>query len=63
MLCDETGAFYADQFGSADVPLGFEPMGQDDCRGVSVGIDILSSVGTAGALMGTSNMVLDILRT
>ena len=54
MLCDETGAFYADQFGSADVPLGFEPMGQEIAEELGDGIDIFcASVGTAGALMGT----------
>ena len=53
-LCDETGAFYADQFGSADVPLGFEPMGQEIAEELGDGIDIFcASVGTAGALMGT----------
>ena len=46
--------FYADQFGSKDVVLGYEPMGIEIAGQIDQKVDLLcASVGTGGALMGT----------
>ena len=46
--------FYADQFGSKDVVLGYQPMGIEIFNQIQGNIDVLcASVGTGGALMGT----------
>jgi cysteine synthase A len=51
---EELGAFYADQFGSKDVTLGYEPMGQEISKQIDGNVDLLcAAVGTSGALMGT----------
>jgi len=53
---DELGAFYVDQFGSADVTLGYEPMGQEIAEQINGNVDLLcGAVGTGGTLMGTLN--------
>lgn len=53
---DELGVFYADQFGSSDVTLGYEPMGQEIAQQINGNVDLLyGAVGTDGALMGTLN--------
>jgi len=39
-LCDESGAYYADQFGSPDVTFGFEPMGQEIAGALGKEIDV-----------------------
>ena len=46
-LVSKEGCFYADQFGSPDVLVGYEPMGAVDL--------ICAGVGTGGALMGAVN--------
>ena len=52
-LCDTSNAYYADQFGSPDVTLGYEPMGQEIANSLDRNIDIFcASVGTGGAIMG-----------
>ena len=52
-ICETSDAYYADQFGSADVPLGFQPMGQEIASALDREIDMFcASVGTGGALMG-----------
>ena len=46
--------FYADQFGSKDVVLGYEPMGTEIAGQIDQKVDLFcASVGTGGALMGT----------
>ena len=53
-LCDNSNAYYADQFGSPDVTLGYEPMGQEIAISLDHNVDIFcASVGTGGAIMGT----------
>ena len=53
-LCDNSNAYYADQFGSPDVTLGYEPMGQEIANSLDRNIDVFcASVGTGGAIMGT----------
>ena len=53
-LADEPGSFYADQFGSPDVPAGFVPMGLEIAQQAPAGIDVIcAGVGTGGALMST----------
>lgn len=52
-IAAEPGSFYADQFGSKDVPAGYRPMGREIARQVTGGIDaICAGVGTGAALMG-----------
>ena len=46
--------FYADQFGSKDVTLGYKPMGIEIADQIGGEGDLLcASVGTGGALMGS----------
>ena len=53
-LCDDANAYYVDQFGSSDVTVGYEPMGQEIADALDCDVDLLcASVGTGGALMGT----------
>ena len=53
-LADAPGAFYADQFGSPDVPRGYHPMGAEIAAQLGGAPDVLCmAVGTGGALMGT----------
>ncbi len=53
-LCDDKNAYYVDQFGSPDVTVGYEPMGQEIADALDRHVDVLcASVGTGGALMGT----------
>ena len=45
---------FADQFGSKDVVLGYQPMGFEIAQQIEGKVDLLcASVGTGGALMGT----------
>ena len=58
LLCaekvNELNGFYADQFGSKDVTLGYKPMGIEIADQIGGEVDLLcASVGTGGALMGT----------
>ena len=53
-LCNTSNAYYRDQFGSPDVTVGYEPMGQEIANTLGCDIDLFcASVGTGGALMGT----------
>lgn len=52
-LAAEPGSFYADQFGSPDVRLGYAPMGTEIAEQTGGRVDVVcAGVGTAGALMG-----------
>lgn len=52
-LSKKGNTFYADQFGSTDVTLGYEPMGKEIGNQLDGEIDVLcASVGTGGAIMG-----------
>ena len=51
-LSKKGNTFYADQFGSTDVTLGYEPMGKEIGNQLDGEIDVLcASVGTGGAIM------------
>lgn len=53
-LADQPGHYYADQFGSPDVRLGYAPMGAEIASELEGDLDVLCvAVGTGGALMGT----------
>jgi cysteine synthase A len=53
-LAEEPGHYYADQFGSSDVRLGYATMGAEIAEGLDGDVDALCvAVGTGGALMGT----------
>lgn len=51
----EPGSFYADQFGSPDVPVGYVPMGREIAEQTGGRVDVFcAGVGTGGALMGAT---------
>lgn len=53
-LASEPGSYYADQFGSVDVPAGYVPMGVEIAEQAAGKVDVVcAGVGTGGALMGT----------
>lgn len=57
-LATEPGSFYADQFGSPDVPAGYQSLGAEISATLTAVTDgrldvICAGVGTGGALMGT----------
>ncbi|GLI27681.1 cysteine synthase [Agromyces rhizosphaerae] len=53
-LAEAPHAYYADQFGSPDVPRGYATMGAEIAEQLPGGPDVLCvAVGTGGALMGT----------
>lgn len=53
-IADQPGHYYADQFGSSDVPNGFMPMGEEIATQLDGKLDVFcTAVGTGGALMGT----------
>jgi cysteine synthase A len=55
-FAEESGRYYADQFGSPDVRAGYEPMGREIARDLGEGFDVLvAAVGTGAALMGTAD--------
>lgn len=55
-LAAEPGSFYADQFGSSDVPAGYLAMGTEVAEQLGRRVDVLcAGVGTGGALMGTAD--------
>lgn len=55
-LAKEPGSYYADQFGSADVRRGYEPMGREIAEDLGNAVDVLvAAVGTGAALMGTAD--------
>jgi cysteine synthase A len=50
----QPGSFYADQFGSPDVPAGYRAMGAEIAAQTDGRVDVIcAGVGTGGALMGT----------
>jgi cysteine synthase A len=50
----QLNAFYADQFGSKDVVLDYQPMGLEIANQILGEVTVLcAAVGTGGALMGT----------
>jgi len=52
--------FFSDQLNNADIIKGFEIMGQEILQQIDGSIDAFTcSVGTAGAFMGVSNILLD----
>ncbi|MGR2752779.1 PLP-dependent cysteine synthase family protein [Agromyces arachidis] len=52
-LAARPGSYYADQFGSPDVLLGYAPMGAEIAESLDGDIDVFcTAVGTGGALMG-----------
>ncbi|WP_353807740.1 PLP-dependent cysteine synthase family protein [Agromyces sp. SYSU T00194] len=52
-LADEPGAYYADQFGSPDVPRGYRPIGEEIAAQLGGAPDAFCmAVGTGGTLMG-----------
>ena len=52
--------FFSDQLNNADIIKGFEKMGQEILKQIDGSIDAFTcSVGTAGAFMGVSNILLD----
>lgn len=54
-LSAEPGSFYADQFGSPDVPAGYVPMGTEIAEQAGGQVDVFcAGVGTGGALMGAT---------
>jgi cysteine synthase A len=51
---EQLSGFYADQFGSKNVVLGYQAMGFEIAKQIEGKVDLLcGSVGTGGALMGT----------
>ncbi|EAR51954.1 cysteine synthase A [Oceanicola granulosus HTCC2516] len=54
-LAEEPGSFYADQFGSADVRAGYEPMGHEIAADLGQVDVLVAAVGTGAALMGTAD--------
>ena len=54
-LCENPNTYYADQFGSPDVTLGYEPMGQEIAKVLDGNVNVFcAAVGTGGAIMGTA---------
>ena len=52
-ICDNSNAYYADEFGSPDVTAGYEPMSQVIIGALGRGVDLFcAAVQTAGAHMG-----------
>lgn len=58
-LADQPSHYYADQFGSPDVRLGYLPMGEEIATALNGELDVLcASVGTGAALMGSVDGLL-----
>lgn len=59
-LATKDDYFFSDQLNNADIIKGFEKMGQEILGQIDGSIDAFTcSVGTAGAFMGVSNILLD----
>ena len=59
-LATKDDYFFSDQLNNADIIKGFEKMGQEILKQIDGSIDAFTcSVGTAGAFMGVSNILLD----
>ena len=59
-LATKDDYFFSDQLNNADIIIGFEKMGREILEQLDGSIDAFTcSVGTAGAFMGVSNILLD----
>ena len=59
-LATKDDYFFSDQLNNADIIKGFERMGREILKQIDGSIDAFTcSVGTAGAFMGVSNILLD----
>jgi len=59
-LATKDDYFFSDQLNNADIIIGFEKMGREILEQIDGFIDAFTcSVGTAGAFMGVSNILLD----
>ena len=59
-LATKDDYFFSDQLNNADIIIGFEKMGREILQQIDGSIDAFTcSVGTAGAFMGVSNILLD----
>ena len=59
-LATKDDYFFSDQLNNADIIKGFEKMGREILQQIDGSIDAFTcSVGTAGAFMGVSNILLD----
>jgi len=59
-LATKDDYFFSDQLNNADIIIGFEKMGREILEQIDGSIDAFTcSVGTAGAFMGVSNILLD----
>ena len=59
-LATKDDCFFSDQLNNADIIIGFEKMGREILEQIDGSIDASTcSVGTAGAFMGVSNILLD----
>ena len=59
-LATKDDYFFSDQLNNADIIKGFEKMGREILDQIDGSIDVFTcSVGTAGAFMGVSNILLD----
>ena len=59
-LATKDDYFFSDQLNNADIIKGFEKMGREILEQIDGSIDAFTcSVGTAGAFMGVSNILLD----
>ena len=59
-LATKDDYFFSDQLNNADIIIGFEKMGLEILVQIDGSIDVFTcSVGTAGAFMGVSNILLD----
>lgn len=54
-LAEMPGSFYADQFGSADVRAGYDPMGREIAQDLGQVDVLVAAVGTGAALMGCAD--------
>jgi cysteine synthase A len=55
-LAKEPGSYYADQFGSSDVRVGYEKMGKEIAESMGGNVDVfMAAVGTGAALMGAAD--------
>ena len=59
-LATKDDYFFSDQLNNADIIIGFEKMGREILEQIDGSIDAFTcSLGTAGAFMGVSNILLD----
>ncbi len=59
-LSEQPNHYYADQFGSPDVPKGYQSMGREIAASLDGEVDVFcTAVGTGGAMMGSLNGMLE----